>query len=338
MAKADSNSFDVRINVPTPLAVAAAKMAPGSWITFACNYLSGQDLNYILDSTRPNGASQLLTGYGEKMAWDPSLRKVYFTGGGHSAVNRTIEYDDDTNTWIRVGDTPWQPFPEVEHAYGHNTSSPGLHYHMRFQTNVVMERDVSQGNSWSQLPTLPSNFGAFGSLEWFPTYSGGVAGGSLITIKGDRGGIWRFDGTSWRNPGTVSMGARGNLCLYSPVRDILYFGGGAGSDTFHIMSNTGGITSGLSACPAGQLYINNVLPFTDPRNGNLVVVGRDQIVREYNPDTNGWSTVTGPDANFWTNTFIEGPVMAVVAASIPMYQVTMFISIRTPNIYLRKGG
>jgi hypothetical protein len=340
MATADSKSFNVRINVPTQLAKAAAVMPAGSWAVFACNFPVGQDLNYMLDS----GGGGIITGYADKMAWDSAVWKIYFTGKQHpsgSDVVRTIEYDDATNTWTRIGDAPWSP--RFHHAYGGNTCAPGKHFVIQYGTNIVWERDVAQGNSgWSQISStnLPSNFSAANGLEFFPTWTGGISGGSLITVKGDRSGVWRHDGSKWTNISSVTMGDYENFAVYTPVRDIMYFGGGVGSTAVYILSNTGSIRSGLAPCPH-ELSINSAIIFTDPVSGNLMALGDDKILRVYNPDTGtsgAWTTDTElPDSNFWTTSFAEGPCMAIVAASIPAYQVTMFITPHTPSIYLRKG-
>ena len=343
MATANSNSFDVRVNVPTPLAVAAAGMAPGSWATFNCNYST-----VTLGALIGVGGGKRCTEYADKMAWDSGRRQIYFTGGGHGQDEKTIVYNDDTNTWTDLGRPPWfsvNPNSAV-HGYQHNAFEGNTQYYLQFGTWNVRTRDVTQGNaSWSSVSGPPLGGYATGALEWFPTYSGG----SLVVVQGSgqgTGEVWRRTGGSWtRISGNTPMGDYHNFGVYSPVRNMMYFGGGNDDasvgdgrpNKVHTLSNTGTITERAN-CPA-RLTVARAISTVDPTTGNLVTITSDKVVRIYNPDTNTWSTGTAPPPGFWSGTiYSEGEVQGIVAAPVYDYGVTMFITIGGPAIYLRKGG
>jgi hypothetical protein len=332
MTTANSNAFDVRVAVPTPLAVAAAGMAPGSWATFTSNYSTGT-LAALLDV----GGGKRCTEYSDKAVWDSGRRQIYFTGGGHAQQEKTIVYDDDTNTWTDLGTPPWysvNPCCAV-HGYQHNAFAGGTHYYLQFPTTTLRTRNVVS-NTWGSLSTSGVNLGtdgAIGALEWFPTFGSG----SLIIVDGNGNGVYRWNGTSWSVVGSPAMGGYHNAGVYSPIRDLLYFGGGSASNQLYTMSNTGAITS-RAPCP-DQFGIIASVTTVDPVSGKLVVASDNKVIRVFDPANNTWSTDTAPpDPGFWSgNLYTEGNAMGIVAAPIYDYGVTMFITIAGPTIYLRKG-
>jgi hypothetical protein len=249
MATANSNPFPVEINTGTALAQAAAAMAPGSWAPFTCNFDAGT-LSDLLFVGRDGGLDKRVTEYADKMVWDSTRRKIYFTGGGHGVDDggdqeRTIVYDDLTNTWSSLGRPPWysQQANGATHGYQHNAFSGSTHYYLQFGSWTVRTRDVTQGNQWSSFAGPAWGGFATGALEWFPTYGGG----SLIIVQGFGGGtgrVGRWNGSTWSNVGTPSIGDYHNAAVYSPIKDIMYFGGGEGPSgvKLHTLSNTGTIT------------------------------------------------------------------------------------------------
>src|SRR5690349_21766673 len=106
MGTAESNSFNIRINAPTALAVAAAGMAPGSWTVFNCKFSVPRTTPGSLAALLDVGGGKRCTEYADKMVWDSSLRQIYFTGGGHGQQEKTIVYNDDANTWTDLGSPP----------------------------------------------------------------------------------------------------------------------------------------------------------------------------------------------------------------------------------------
>jgi len=148
--------------------------------------------------------------------------------------------------------------------------------------------------------------------------------------------VWRRVGTTWSIIATPAMGGYQNAGVYSPIKDLMYLGGGNGSSALYTMSKTGTITARAS-CPIEYGIIASVTT-VDPVSGKLLVIGRDQSMRVYDPATDSWSTDTLPPAGFWSDTiYSEGEVMGIVAAPVYDYGVTMFLTISGPTVYLRKG-
>jgi len=313
----------------------ALGMSPGEWATFACNYPT------TFADLLLSGGVKNITEYCDKMVWDSSKRKIYFTGCGHTQTTYTIVYDDLTNTWTKFGPPAWAPV--IIHAYEHNAYGNNTHYHNQYDTTTVRTRDVttdSQNNTWGSINYTADTAGyggqatQTGAFEWFPTYG---AGGSLMMWKQGIFGIWRYFGGTWTQIATeaqVPVGAGYGFMCYSAVRDILYFG--AGTDLY-TMTNAGTV-SAETDCPA-TMGINAAVMFSDPTTGNLVAVGGDEIVRVYDPDTGLWTTDTAPSSSFFTTGYpLEGAVMAITAVSIPEYGVTLFMPIDAGTAWLRKGS
>ena len=334
MATATSNPFDVRVSVPTSLSTTAAGMAPGSWTVFNCNFSTG-----TLDALLDVGGGKRCTEYADKMVWDSSLRLIYFTGGGHGQQEKTIVYNDDTVTWTDLGSPPWYSVNPggATHGYQHNALIGTTHYYLQFGTNTIHTRDVTQGNAaWGVLPIggLSLGGGATGVLEYFPTFG---AGGSLIAVQGVGGGeVWRRVGTTWSIIATPAMGGYQNAGVYSPIKDLMYLGGGNGSAKLYTMAKNGRITARAS-CPVG-FGINQSVTTVDPVSGKLLLACADKQIRVYDPVADVWTSDIAPPPGFWSGTmYSEGQVMGIVAAPIYDYGLTMFLTISGSAIYLRKG-
>jgi len=335
MATANSNAFNVRVVTPTPLALAAAAMPPGSWAPFICNYSTGT-LGALIDVASTDGNQHRCTEYSDKAVWDAGRRQIYFTGGGHASQEKTIVYNDDTNTWTDLGSPPWYTVNPggATHGYQHNAFAGSTHYYLQFATTKLHTRNVDNGNgTWGLLNTSSISLGsdgAIGALEWFPTFGTG----SLIIV--DSAGLFRWNGTSWSSLGNPTMGAYHNTGVYSPIKDLLYFGGGNGSGQLYTMSKTGAITARAS-CPV-EFGITASVTTVDPVSGKLLVASDDKVLRVYDPTVNSWSIdSTAPPAVFWSGAIYSNlEVFGIIAVPIYDYGVTMFIT-AAPTIYLRKG-
>lgn len=307
-------------------------MAPGSWATFSTGIEGAATLSALMDA----GNGHRISEYADKMVWLPGRHEIHFTGGGHAANEKTIVYTEIDNTWHDLGTPPWyvKSAGGAVHGYQHNAGSGNTDYYLHFGSATIHTRDAVSG-AWGLLDTAGVKLGsdgAIGALEWFPTFGTG----SLIIVDGNADGVYRWNGRSWSIVGSPAMGHYHNAGVYSPIRDLLYFGGGNGSARLYTMSNTGKITPRAS-CPVG-FGINQSVTTVDPVSGRLLLACLDKVIRVYDPATDAWSTDTAPPPGFWSGSvYSEGPVMGIVAAPIYDHGVTMFITISGPAIYLRKG-
>lgn len=307
-------------------------MAPGSWAVFSTKFDGAATLSALIDA----GNGHRITEYADKMVWFSGRHEIQFTGGGHAANEKTIAYTEADNTWHDLGTPPWyvQPVGGAIHGYQHNAGHGNTLYYLQFGGRTIRTRDIV-GGVWGVLDTGGVNLGsggAIGALEWFPTFGSG----SLIIVNGNADGVYRWNGRSWSIVESPAMGRYHNVGVYSPVKDLLYFGGGNGSKQLYTMSRTGAITP-RADCPVG-FGINQSVTTVDPVSGRLLLASFDKVIRVYDPATDAWSTEAAPAAGFWSGTiYSEGEVMGIVAAPVHEHGVTMFITISGPTVYLRKG-
>src|SRR5262249_7726803 len=131
MATADSNPFDVSVATASPLAAAAASMAPGSWATFTTLFSGATSLSGLIDS----GGGKLITEYSDKALWLSGRKEIHFTGEGHLQTMKTITYTEANNTWTDLGSPPWWSAGTFFHAYQHNGGRGNTHYILAYGTN-----------------------------------------------------------------------------------------------------------------------------------------------------------------------------------------------------------
>src|SRR5690242_10008737 len=136
MATADSNPFNVSVATATPLAAAAASMAPGSWATFSTLFNGTTSLSGLIDS----GGGKLITEYADKAVWLPGRKEIHFTGCGHLQTAKTIMYTDANNTWNDLGEPPWFTLGNFLHAYQHNAGRGNTHYFLNYGSTVIHVR------------------------------------------------------------------------------------------------------------------------------------------------------------------------------------------------------
>jgi len=144
MATANSNPFNVRVVIPTPLALAAAVLSPGSWAIFSTNLAGATSLSDLIDS----GGGHRITEYSDKMVW--ALRPT----GDPLHWQRALGIGEDHHVHRRrqhvaqPGYTTWFSQGNFFHAYQHNTGRGNTHYVLHFGSTTLHTRDIPS-NTWA---------------------------------------------------------------------------------------------------------------------------------------------------------------------------------------------
>jgi hypothetical protein len=264
--------------------------------------------------------------YADRGAWDPARRQLSFTGQGHYACAKYLQYDEATNRW-GAHQPPWSACwndanPCIGHAYEHNTlDAQGNHYYRAFGSGNVHRYEKATGQ-WSMLPGLNESTQVAGALTYFPEMHG-------LVFVDSTAGIWLFDleVNAWQQLSEpLPMGNYSGFAVYNPVHHVLWFGGGGGSTKNYVLDEHGAITE-LPDAPLG-LGTSNGLTLTitaDPVSGDYLVFRAvdagpafhvfDVVTRRWRLVSNDPSKIAVYSTQFWA-----------IATPISTHGVVLFVT------------
>jgi len=161
------------------------------------------------------------------------------------------------------------------------------------------------------------------ALEYFPEMNGLVlaAGGQPNEGLGIAA-FFDLAKQAWRLLAReLPMGGHSTFIEYNPVRKVVIFGGGSGSDStsFHTLNGDGRISRMKKA--AVSLGINSSCVTVDPVGGKYLVLHESNRFYEYDVEADAWTKLPGP-----VHLFSAGPATySTIEASITTYGVNMFV-------------
>lgn len=314
-------------------------MSSGQWLNFGMSSGTTGLTNLVGGPT-----SGLRTAYATKMARDPTAKRFYFVGSDHADYDTFLQYDEATNAWTVL--TPVVPFgAATNHGYEHNIWVGGSinKYHTRRYGDTVLQRwNGGAGNNWTSINDPAAVGGGYPSAAsgvcWFPDRG---PNGSIIVFE-------QYDGVSGNgivagiDPVTLTSttyaqgatlagsGIYHNFAHYSPVHQLVWFGGGNGVSTNWAMTAAGTV-SAVAPIPGALATVGPAepgsMPFYNPANGNFIVIASPTVWYDFNPTGGGtWSVRPGlPGA--WDSNINSGakPMWGTIACPLPApYNVVVF--------------
>lgn len=204
-----------------------------------------------------------------------------------------VSYDEVTNSWQRMPDSPVRAAP---HAYDHAALNPQNGDYYFYETNQLSNHKVWKYSAaqWQTLP-MPTVYSGFAALEWFPDLNALVLidGGDglqrkLLTLPNGAG--------SWSSVNIdFPMGTYSNFTEYSSAHHLMFFGGGTNGDRVLLKLDAQSRITRAADSPVslGQFGGEGRVT-TDPVSGNLLALDSGSgpgtgYVYEYDPTTNQWS-------------------------------------------------
>ncbi len=323
----------------------AAGLQPGQFAELTG--MTGFNNGNIMIATGGNcGASDYITEYANKAAWNAVAKQFQFVGSPHGNCGaiELVTYSEASNAWS-IGPQP-SSVVQAQHSYDHNTIDPasGTMY-WRLYNSKIFYRLTSGGSSWSTIaaPNM-SSVQCCGALEYFPDMA------RLMFIDGDWG-IWSYDpsNNSWThlartngNDGSglpqYPMSGYTNFAEYSKL-GFLVFGGGS---NVYKMNASGAITT-LASAPFGNVNIGTgstcCSVAADPVTGNIIVIDGSGKLWELNPTGSGTWTVKNNVTTPSTFTAAGGTGESLISAPISSYGIIMYVKCNdagTCNVYLYK--
>jgi len=285
----------------SPLSEAAASMAAGESMRFATK-------GYNDDLIRACGKSTFITDWARDAVWNSFTKEVQFVGQGHYACQKQIKYSEATNTWSEVGRKSLDEV-DIGHGYEHNTIDPdtGTMYYAKYNSNTISK--YTADGTWTKLPTLPGPKAITKAIEYFPEMDG-------LVVVDKKAGVWLFGENTnrWRklsNP--VPMGPYHIFAEYSPVDEVIIFGGGNGSTAVNKLEADGTV-SRVADSPF-QLGIDRGLVQPDTSDGGFIAFSKDDTQYGYDVPSNTWSLLGRENISITNST---------ISAIIPEYNVIFF--------------
>lgn len=278
------------------LADAAAALSPGTWGSVTCSSLT--------TSLTTNGDSDSILSYVRPAHWDPIAKRAYFYGSTHGGLyyNRIIRYIDATNTWEVDSDCA----PEgcglannpAYHGWSHFALDPstGRQFIRHYGSSTVSTR--LPGGSWTAIQPLPGtlfvDWNVANVLVFFPDMNSG-AGGLIFagtdTVYGSNSTF-----TSWTQLHNVAgMNVNGNVGIYDPTTQCVFFGGGSGSLNHWRVAADGTVTQradfpfavGVDGGTGSGGYYRST-----GANKPFAIRTSNEDIQEYNNATNTWTSVS----------------------------------------------
>lgn len=312
------------------LATLASTMSSGQWAQ-----MSPAPSGLLLFSNQSGSGSGYVVDYLTKIAYDAAGRKIHCIGGTHGGVLQHLVYDEATNAWTSVGTPSFFQAPGY-HGYEHTTfdSARGLVVSRPYGANGFC---TWNGSSWSSLVNAGtvlqnSSNAVANATEYFPDRNSVImfqrendTYGKVAEYTTSRGWV-ALTGATLPN-----VGGYHNFARYSKVRQLIYMGGGNGSNSLFTLDAAGTLTqranipSSITANgPLGPGSPGSATPFVSPVNGNLIALAGVNNWQEYNPSTNAWTAKSGSAQILAANT-ADGSGYGICAVTLWNYGVVVFL-------------
>lgn len=301
----------------TALADLAESMEPGTWAPLDTIFPNGVREFFLSSNT-----SDTHLNYTDSGRWDSIGECLYFYGSGHLAIPVFLRYCAATNTWQHLSIPPWininsdTVWDYTGHAYDGNAMDVDARRHFFHRNGDVFRYNLNSGQ-WDELPSSKSSKAQ--ALEYFP-------GLGLLALDAKKSRVLRYDENNqdWSAvAGDVLDNTYHNFAEYSPVHDVMLFGGGNGSRKIWLLNADGSVQRGADA-PVVMSVINNDtggLVTADPATGEFVHLNVNRQLYAYKPDKNRWFNVG--------STPVDARVYKLMGVPITSHGVIMYVYSRS---------
>jgi hypothetical protein len=312
---------------PTVLGDLAASMKAGEWKELNTNGLSQEFLE-----TYKNMSNRSILQYAAKAQWEPSSKKFFFLGSGHSNAYKFVVYSDATNSWSTG------PLPRSCMNYGHTNGGCDVHSYYNSSLDPVGGRFLYMSggqvyaykvssNSWSTITSQTPRDVLYGGLAYFPETN-------LFLYTAGWRGTYTSTGGSWTKM-NVDLSVITNFAYYNPLHKMTLFGGGDGNSRVWKIDTTRKITQ-VSNSPAPIRVCSSVLTL-DPVTKKYLVAYATGGFYEYDMAADKWSSLSSSvPSEVCSSMKPDGCNWGVAAASVSTYGVNMFLLYNPAKVYIYK--
>jgi len=298
----------------TVLSKLAAKMQPGTWVTFS-SAKRPKELMYVKNSHRTRFH---IAGWTDDGHWNS--RTGQFLYYGFRQAHKFIAYSEEKNEWrVIPKQYKWPGKTAMGHIYGGNAfnSAKGIFYNYATGSNRVYAYDLAR-DKWSDLPALPFGRGDQGSsLVYFPEL-----GGLVHHRSAGKGGVlhlYREKTKSWSVLGRSQVCGYHSMARYNPcLKEMLIAGGDRSRNVVEKIDSQGKITR-MKDAPV-EMTIQRDHLVVDPVSGRYLMFNNMfRILHDFDSRTNKYKKAEGYSRTKF------GRYEMPVPASIPEYGVIMLV-------------
>lgn len=307
-----SDARPVIVDGEHTFAEVARGVAAGEWVQYETTAPEGYFVN-------GDGGHDLTWAGGA--AWDTSSQCILHYGGGHLVVPALSIYCVGTNTWVRGPLPDWLDFEGsvwnyTNHGYDKNAFDPAtrrLHFYrgrelwtFDLRTETWSRQALTLGNSYLR------DFAAF--VPGVGVLAGrGEGSAHLIRIDPDEGTATLLTDTPFHT-------ALHTFGVYSPVHDLLLYGGGDDQRTVYVRHRDG-TSARVADAPAVLRTVATGVTggwtTTDPDDGDfLALVAPTGELHRYDPLRDEW--------RFESRSPFEPGLTRTIAATLPEHGVLLF--------------
>jgi hypothetical protein len=308
----------------SPLANVARQVAPGEFRPLKSGLPKGVDqFSDLLRGYRPDGSgAPPIDTWTDSAQWDPKRSRAFFLGLRQS--NRFLSYHAVGNYWEEITlDVPNAPprFQKFGHLYG-RTALDWRRGHFYRLDGSTLHRYRIDDDKWERFDQVPIK--GYIPIGWHH---------GLDMLVGTFGGkLYGFRDGQWKPLGQTAVDGYHSSAKFNPKRgDMLFIGGSKSKRSVDVI------------LPDGQIRHMKDAPFDftirsddlthDPITGNYLVLHRDRLLWEYQPELDEWRIALDmrDDGKPWP---FKGGVVPFVVDELG---VIVWITTPTPLVYRHKS-
>jgi hypothetical protein len=309
--------------VGSQLANIAKQVAPGEFRPLKAGLPKGvNQFSELLRGYRPDGrGAPPIDTWTDSAQWDPKRKRAFFLGLRKS--NRFLSYHAMSNFWEEIPlEVPNAPprFEKFGHLYG-RTALDWKRGHF-YRLSGTLHRYSIDDDKWDRFDQVP--LAGYIPIGWH-------YGLDLLVGTVD-GKLYGFRDGQSKQLGQTAVDGHHSSAKYNPKRgDMLFIGGNKSRRSVDLVSANGQIRH-MKDAPFGFGISSDDLTH-DPISGNYLVLHRDRVLWEYQPDLDEWRIALDMRDGGATWPFKGGIVPFVVDE----LGVIVWMTTPTPLIYRHKS-
>lgn len=281
----------------------AKRLAPGEFVPIEAGLPEGVSrFSELLSGYREDGrGAPPIDTWTDSAQWDSRRKQVFFQGLRKS--NRFLTYHAIPNVWEELSlerDNAPPRFERFGHLYGRTALDSKRGHFYRLVGNTLHQYVIDE-DRWVGFRESP--VGGYISIDWHEELDM-LVGVFENKLYGFRGGKWAF-------LGKTAVHGRHSSAKYNSRRgDMLFIGGNRSRRSVDVLTADGKVRHMKDAPFDFGISADDLAH--DPITGNYLVLHRDRVLWEYQPDRDEWRMARDMRSTGTEWPFAHGGIVPVV--------------------------